>query len=73
MCLTGGGTETYGFDAVCHKPVEALDEEEEAEHEEEWDVELVAKDGEGEEGLCYEHPCLVVQTLRQGERGNDAS
>ena len=52
--------ETHGFDAVGHEPVEALDEEKEAKHEEKRDVEFVPEDGEREEGLGDEHPCLVV-------------
>ena len=52
--------ETYGFDAVGHEPVEALDEEKETEHEEKGDVEFVAEDGEREEGFGDKHPCLVV-------------
>ena len=59
----GYGRETYGFHAVCHEPVETFDEEEETKHEEEGHVELVTEDGEGEEGLCDEHPCLIVETL----------
>ena len=51
---------TNGFDAVCHEPMETFDKEEETEHEKEWDIELVTKDGKGEEGLGNEHPCLVV-------------
>ena len=54
---------THGFDTVGHEPVETLDEEEKAEHEEEGDVELIAEYGEGEERFGDEHPCLVVQTL----------
>ena len=58
--------ETHGFDAVGHEPVEALDEEKKAKHEKERDVELIAEYGESEEGLCNEHPCLVVETLGAG-------
>ena len=49
--------------------METLDEEKETKHEEEGDVELVTEDGEGEEGLCDEHPCLVVQTLEEDGSG----
>ena len=57
------GRRTHGFHAVGHKPVETLDEQEETKHEEEGHVELIAKDGEGEERFGYEHPCLIVEAL----------
>ena len=68
--LWGGNREreAYGFDAVSHEPMEALDEEEEAKHEKEGDVELITEYGESEERLCDEHPCLVVETLGDGGR-----
>ena len=56
---------TYGFNTVRHEPVEAFDEEQEAKHEEEWDVELVTKDGERQERLCNKHPCLIVEPLAE--------
>ena len=58
-----GGEETHGFDTVSHEPMEALDEEEEAKHEEERHVKFVPEDREGEERLGDEHPCLVVKPL----------
>ena len=43
--------------------METLDEEEEAKHEEERHIKLVAEDGEREEGLCDEHPRLIIEAL----------
>ena len=54
---------TYRFHAVCHKPMETFDEQEEAKHEEERHIEFVPEDREGEERLGDEHPCLVVKPL----------
>lgn len=54
---------TYRLHTICHEPVETLDEEKEAEHQHEGNVEFVSEDSEGEERFGHEHPRLVVQTL----------
>ena len=40
--------------------MEALYKQKKSEHNGKWDVELVAEDGKGQEGLRNEHPCLVI-------------
>lgn len=54
---------TRRFHPVTHQPMETLHKQKESEHNGERNIELVAKDGKGEQGLCDEHPCLVIQPL----------
>lgn len=63
--LRGPDTHAYRFHTISHEPVEALDEQEEAEHDHEGDVKIVAEDGECQQRFRDEDPCLVVQPLHQ--------
>ena len=54
---------TDPFNTVQGQPMERLDEEEEAKHEHEWYVEVIAKDGECKERLCYEEPKAIMEAL----------
>jgi len=40
--------------------MEALYKQKEPEHNGEWNIELVAEDGKGQQRLRNEHPCLVI-------------
>jgi hypothetical protein len=55
----------YPFDPICQEPVKALDEQKEAKHDPELDVEVVSEDGEGKERFGDEEPCSIIQTLRR--------
>ena len=44
--------------------METLHEQEETEHKNKRDIELISEDGECEEGFGDKHPGLVVQSLR---------
>ena len=51
---------TCRFHPVTREPMETLHKQEKTEHNSEWNIELVAEDGKGQQGLRNEHPCLVV-------------
>jgi hypothetical protein len=50
----------YPFNAVCHEPVEALDEKKESKHNPKWYVKLIPKDCEGKQALGYKEPDPIV-------------
>ncbi len=54
---------TDPFDPVISQPMEGLDEEEEAKHERERNVEFVTEDCECKERLCDEEPKTFVEPL----------
>lgn len=43
--------------------MERFDEEEEAKHEHEWNVEVITKDCECKERLCYKEPKAIMKAL----------
>lgn len=54
---------TRRFHPVTHQPMETLHKQEKPKHNGEWNVEFVTEDGKGQQGLCNEHPCLVIEPL----------
>ena len=63
--MDGKTRPTHRFHAVCHKPMETLDEQQEAEHDDEGDVKVIPEYRERQQRFGYEHPSLVVQPLRK--------
>ena len=56
---------THRLHAVSHEPMEAFDEQEEAKHNDERNVKVVPKDGKRQQRFGDEHPCLIIETLKE--------
>ena len=59
---------THRFHTVRHEPMEAFDEEQEAEHNDEGYVEIVPEYCKRQKRFSHEHPCLVIEPLIKAPR-----
>jgi hypothetical protein len=55
---------TYPFNAICCKPMEGLDEEEQNEHKGKRNIKFISEDRKGQQRFRDEEPQTIIKALK---------